>query len=138
MVAKKTIFRTCKLENGSSKWSCNHWQSLTTIGNHHWHPLFEHKLSQVKYVTKLRYAKQIFTSLFFCPKPSFFFKRYLRKGLKLTDLVTVLIKKITTIDNLYTNFKSARVQYVAKPRYAKRMFTSLLFCPKPRFLSKGS
>jgi hypothetical protein len=53
-------------------------------------------------------------------------------------LVIALIRKITTIDSPYTKLKSARVQYVAKPRYAKRMFTSLLFCSKPSFLSKGS
>ena len=56
----------------------------------------------------------------------------------MTDLVIVLIRKIITIDNLYTKLKSARVQYAAKPRYANQMFTSLLFCPKQRFLSKGS
>ena len=53
-------------------------------------------------------------------------------------LVFGLIKKITKIDNPYTKLKSARVQYLAKPSYAKRMFTGLLFCPKLRFLSKGS
>ena len=56
----------------------------------------------------------------------------------MTCLVIVLKKKITTIDEPYTKLKSARVQYVAKPKYAKQMFTSLPFCPKPRFLSKGS
>ena len=53
-------------------------------------------------------------------------------------LVFVLIKKITTIDYPYTKLKLARVQYFAKPSYAKRMFTGLLFCPKLKFLSKGS
>ena len=53
-------------------------------------------------------------------------------------LVIVLIKKNSTIDEPYTKLKSARVQYVEKPRYAERMFISLLFCPKPRFLSKSS
>ena len=53
-------------------------------------------------------------------------------------LVIVLVKKIKTIGNSYTKLKSAHVQYAAKPRYAKRMFTNLLFCPKPRFSPKGS
>jgi hypothetical protein len=47
------------------------------------------------------------------------------------------MKKITTIDEPYTELKSACVQYVAKPRYAKHIFTSLLFFPTPRFLAKG-
>ena len=53
-------------------------------------------------------------------------------------LVIVLVKKIKTTGNSYTKLKSAHVQYAAKPRYAKRMFTNLLFCPKPRFSPKGS
>ena len=57
----------------------------------------------------------------------------------MTYLAIVLIKRIITIDEPYTKLKSARVQYyVAKPRYAKQMFTSLLFRPKPKFLSKDS
>ena len=56
----------------------------------------------------------------------------------MTYLVIILMKKITTIDKPYTKLKSARAKYDAKPRYAKRIFTSLLFCPKPKFLSKGS
>jgi hypothetical protein len=56
----------------------------------------------------------------------------------MTYLVIVLIKKITTIDEPYTKLKAACAQYDAKPTYAKRMFTSLLFCPKSKFLSKGS
>ena len=54
----------------------------------------------------------------------------------MTYLAIVLTKKITTIDEPYTKLKSARAQYVAKPRYAKQMFTSLLFRLKLRFLSK--
>ena len=56
----------------------------------------------------------------------------------MTYWVTFLTKKITIIGNPYTKLKSARVQYVVKPRYANRMFTSFLFCQKPKFLSKGS
>ena len=56
----------------------------------------------------------------------------------MTYFVIILIKKITITDNPYTKLKSARVQYFKKPRYAKEMFTSLLFCPKPRFLLKNS
>ena len=57
----------------------------------------------------------------------------------MTYLVIVPTKKTTTPDSLYyTNLRSAHVQYVAKPRYAKWMFTGLLFYPKPRFLSKDS
>jgi hypothetical protein len=48
-------------------------------------------------------------------------------------LVIVLIKKISTIDEPYTKLELTRAQYLAKPRYAKQMFTSLLFCPKATF-----
>ena len=51
-------------------------------------------------------------------------------------LKIVFVYKPSIIDNPYTEVESADLQYVGKLRYAKQMFTSLLFCPKLRFLSK--
>jgi hypothetical protein len=36
----------------------------------------------------------------------------------------------SSIDNPYAKTESADLQYVGSLRYAKQLFTSLLFCPK--------
>ena len=90
--------------------------------------------TDVQYAEKLRYTKQMFTSLLLCPKLRFLSKEGRKKCGKLTYLVIILADISVVIENSYTKSKSVQLLYVNKLLHINYIFTSLLSSPKTKVL----
>ena len=82
---------------------------------------------QLPFVNKLMNINYTFTSLLFCTKPKFCKKYSERKGIKIVCFNIVFMDRTKNINNFYTKLHLVSAQYIAKSRYDKQMFTSLLF-----------
>ena len=84
---------------------------------------------------KQEYVNIIPASLFFLPKLYFLLKNNVKKNIS-NYLVIILVNKITTIGNPYTNFISMDIPHHDRPEHMNSAFISLSFLPKSWLLPK--